>query len=339
MSDSFADLWSSSAPLPPKPKPQTLASSTAFSNQPQRSTNSSKSDLFSLLASSGPNQQRYGSPNSAMRGTERRSNAGTPSPAPPVSIASSSSRGGGDAFGDLFASSSSSAAAGGSPASMTIAARMAMEAQQKSSADRSGSLLPQKTNVPAHDSAWAKLDSLVAARDGFGGIQPPIQATTSRKVDLDDDWGLGDFGSSTVPNTTSSKSIPQPQPRPGKSSSKTTTVSPWDPDEFATPSPHLSRPSSQLKTDRQKDHFDSPDADFDFGNREDLPPEPHTRGALLDFDGVVDDDFGPREGLLDSFGNDSPVDGIGRTRDDDDILGMLSKPVEVVKAQTQVSCT
>ena len=351
MSDSFADLWSSSAPLPPKPKPKTLASATSSSNQPQKSTNSSKSDLFSLLASSGSNQQRYGSPNSAVRGTEKRSNTGTPSPVPPVSFVSSSSRGGGDAFGDLFASSSSSATAGGSPAGMTIAARMAMEAQQKNSADGGGSFLPQKTNVPAHDSAWERLDSLVAARDDFGGIQPPNRTTTSRKVDINDDWGLGDFASSTIPSTTSSKSVPvvQPQPRLGKPPSKTTTVSPWDLDEFAsTPSPHLSRSPSQLKTDRQKsmkteDHFDSPDVDFDFGNREDVPPEPHIRETLVDFDGVVDDDFGreQREGLLDSFGDDSAGDAIGRLRDEDDILGVLSKPVEVVKAQTQtrVSCT
>lgn len=356
MSDSFADLWSSSAPLPPKSKPQTLASASTSSigtsllgNQPYRSTtgNSSKPDVFALLAGSGPGKQQqiYSSPNPSFRAAGGRSNGGTPSSAPvfPRSDTSSSgSRGSGsgagsDAFSDLFSSSSSKQQGSGLNVKghdMTIAARMAMESHSKTPGAIRGVSRPLNTDLRAHDTAWAGLDSLAGSGTSFSGLRPSYQtnnSTSSRKLDGDDDWGLGDFGSGAS-LITRTHGIAQPQPQqPLKDLSKDSTTL-WDLDEIA-PSPFLSssaqqsRPSSQpnshFKSHQQKptkkEFSDRPDSEYDYRDQglDDPIPRSGEGEGLLDFDAVL----GSRN---------------GERGDEDDILGMLSQPVEAVKAQTEV---
>ena len=391
MSDSFADLWSSSAPLPPKPKPQTLSSANSSSsnrttnstpNQPYRA--SSKPDVFALLAGSGSGssspygnqqQQRYGSPNtigsnpssrpiSALGG--QRSNSTTPS-LPLAPSRSTSKSGSGDAFGDLFSSSKGDNGSGQAHAGMTLAARLAMEAQQRSQAQVPGSKLqsqPQRSN--GGGDAWAGLDTLAGGFGVLGGGSGSAGAshapTKPVKVDDTDDWGLGDFGASS---SKPQRSQPQPKPQPQTQQKKTL----WDLDDFATPNAAASSSSSSLHTPPQAqsisrsgssasqrprvpEHIDSPDDDFDFGNREDEPTPRRAvaNSGLLDLD---DDDFGAsqtsrtqRAGLL---GSDDEGDDWGSIRDErrgtsggfqeeeEDVLGMLSKPVEVVRASSRVS--
>ena len=367
MSDSFADLWSSSAPLPPKPKLQTLASASSSSigststpgNQPYRSTTgrSSKPDAFALLAGSGqsqlqPQQQRYGSPNPSFRVAGGRSNGGTPSPAPCSVTSSSGSRGAGsavagsDAFSDLFSSSTQRGGdLNGNSQDMTIAARMAMESQMKTSKGVHGDSQPLKANVGVQDTAWAGLDSLAGSGTGFSKIQTR-NTTSSRKLDEEeDDWGLDDFGSSDT-HTARTGGLAQPQPQqPPKGLSKgLKTV--WDLDEFApsasgSSSAQPSRPSSQPKSypqpQRPKITKIELDIDFDSGSKEHDIPRRSEGVGLLDLDD--DDDVG----VSDSFGlGGGQSDGLlhgddnreGRG-DEDDILGMLGKPVETARAQAE----
>ena len=390
MSDSFADLWSSSAPLPPKPKPQTLSSANSSSsnrttnstpNQPYRA--SSKPDVFALLAGSGSGssspygnqqQQRYGSPNtngsnpssrpiSALGG--QRSSSTTPS-LPLAPSRSTSKSGSGDAFGDLFSSSKGGNGSGQTHAGMTLAARLAMEAQQRSQAQVPGSN-PQSQSQQSNGGgdAWAGLDTLAGGFGVLGGESGSASASHAPKkpvkVDDTDDWGLGDFGASS---SKPQRSQPQPKPQPQTQQKKTL----WDLDDFATPNAAASS-SSSLRTPPQAqsisrsgssasqrprvpEHIDSPDDDFDFGNREDEPTPRRAvaKSGLLDLD---DDDFGAsqtsrtqRAGLL---GSDDEGDDWGSIRDErrgtsggfqeeeEDVLGMLSKPVEVVRASSRVS--
>ena len=176
--------------------------------------------------------------------------------------------------------------------------------------------------------AWAGLDSLDS------GIKV--------KVDDDDDWGLRDFGSAAVksdstPKTTSTST----------STSKSKTL--WDLDDFASstgPTPSrstasylnpqsrpISRPTSRISHNSSsqvhQQKVDSPDMDFDFGSREDQDDDrdilPTNSQALKSSD------------LLNLLDNDDEHDnlmgGAGNYDDEDDILGMLSKPVEVVIAK------
>ncbi len=358
MSDSFADLWSSSAPLPPKPKPQTLVSASSSSiggtstlgNQPYRSTTggSSKPDVFALLAGSGqsqlqPQQQRYGSPNPSFRVAGSRSNADTPSPAPalPRSVTSSSgSRGtgsaaGSDAFSDLFSSSTQRGGdLNGNSQDMTIAARMAMESQTKTSKGVRGDPQPLKADVGAQDTAWVGLDSLAGSGTGFSRYQ------TRNTMDKGDDWGLDDFGPS-VTHTTRTSGLVQPQPQqPPKGLSKGLKAV-WDLDEFTpsasgSSSAQQSRPSSQPKSYSQpQQQKPTKNVDFDSGNKEHDIPRRSEGVGLLDFDDDV--------GVLDSFGSGGgQSDGLlhgydsreGRG-DEDDILGMLGQPVETARAQAE----
>ncbi|KAF4617970.1 hypothetical protein D9613_013024 [Agrocybe pediades] len=409
MSDSFADLWSSSAPLPPKPSQQTLSSIS--SNTSHRSSASpavsqgsrSKPDVFSLLASSGSNTSgpRYGglgggtsgygngsasnsSTNASRNASSRpitpampslggRTNSSTPAPAAAPSTRSTS----GDAFSDLF--SSASGTNGSTNASnMTLAARLAMEAKSSQSNGRgspSGSMNQPQHSAGVADSAWAGLDSLASGGGGLGlGISPTPASTvrgtsssTSRvNVNDEDDWGLGDFGAPTkvqpTTTTSSSRSSRPAAPERTQSSSSTsngkkpTTL--WDLDDFASPQPANTRPSSSLldvdqtrpisrtgssQSGGQKslDAFEddaykvaSPDADFDFGNREDdYPASARSQGRSGAGRGLLDSDD---EG--DMFGraqNPNRPSGVATAHtDEDDILGMLSQPVEAVKAKT-----
>ncbi|THV07683.1 hypothetical protein K435DRAFT_959749 [Dendrothele bispora CBS 962.96] len=248
MSDSFADLWSSTAPSKPT-APQKLGS--IQSQQPQSATNRRpQNDLFAQLSStSGPPSR-----------TMTPSYTASTSPKPPTLNSS------GDAFASLF--SSDSGLSGKSSQNMTIAERAA-EADRKRREQflKSQNQQVQSSGSKAND-AWAGLDSLGG---GFGG-KTSIQATSS----LDDDWGLG---SSTTVSTNPAKSV-SANPANGDdsglegfSSSKPTPPqlkaqassggSFWDMDEFtSSPIPPQRRSPPGRKPD-------TPSNDFDFGSRED----------------------------------------------------------------------
>lgn len=201
MSDSFADLWSTTAPLPPKTKPQTLSGASGTQNLASKPSGGSKPDIFALLASAGPTTSptpRYGSGLTASTPSSRAmtpsrlalssSSRATPQPSgqaysQPVSKVNS-----GDAFGDLFASSA------GKEANMTLAARLALEGMGKSRDSpmgASGTTNSASTAAAADGGAWAGLDALIGG--GLNASTPPPVAPHV-KVDDVDDWGLGDFG-------------------------------------------------------------------------------------------------------------------------------------------------
>ena len=287
MSDSFADLWNTSAPLPTKQKPQTLSAAAAASSRSfggiQRTT-SNKPDAFSFLAASSSHKNA----------------------APDIS----------------------------------------------------------------HE-AWAGLDLLDGGLNhlrpnGNGSKEVKI------RVDDDDDWGLTEFGSvrpsaSTInPNTTSFSSASNTATKP-PSSSKTL----WDLGDFtsSTGSPISSSPSylkpqsrptsrstSSLAYRDSSQKVDSPDIDFDFGSREDQDRDIPTgarasRSSAAAADLLLlDDDDDDHNHLIGGAGNrayglprgkglmddvDDVVQGslAGHDEDEEDILGVLSKPVEVVIAK------
>ncbi|PPQ68834.1 hypothetical protein CVT25_008882 [Psilocybe cyanescens] len=220
------------------------------------------------------------------------------------------------------------------------------------------------------DAAWAGLDSLATGGSSILKATKTSSAakhapTAKVKVDDDaDDWGLADFGaasSSRARTQTTAQSIASAAAAKER---KKAAVSLWDLDDFKggadgdgaassaapvrtySPSPvtaHPPRSSKPLYLDDDDGAggvgVASPDKDFDFGSREDLDGE-KGRG-LLDFD-EDEDDFGLGGGRRNGNGNG---DGYGQGRghghrgagdDEDDILGMLSKPVEVVRARVGV---
>ncbi|KAF9476165.1 hypothetical protein BDN70DRAFT_839700 [Pholiota conissans] len=358
MSDAFADLWSTTNPA--KPKAPLLSSSTSSSAQSQSRPGSSKPDVFSLLAGagSGASTPRYGS-GYAASASATSSRPITPSlssnlsqrSTPQPQLQAQPQKLGSDAFGDLFSTSSSSGANG--TGNMTLAAKLAMQSTGGGVGQRGQAASATSAAVMSPSaSAWAGLDALA------GGLTATPAPTTSGGgggknivVDDVDDWGLGDFGSAPT-TTTTTKTVPT-------NGSNTATVrrkpkigtSLWDLEEFAsgsTPAPVSHQPHHGHATAHKANaKLASPDEDFDFGGREDRVDEErwehrahrgaghkhghgHGRGQdkLLDFfdDDTVD---GPAsaQGLLGSNPH-----GHEHRHDEDDVLGLLSKPVEVVKA-------
>jgi len=310
MTDSFADLWSSSSAIPQKTKPQTLASASSSSIH-----NSTRgiSKPFSLLASTTQHQQpRYGSPNST---SAKRSTTSTPVP----SLSVTPSRGTAtpvDAFSDLFSSTASSATGYSninvkSQTGMTIAERLAMEAEVRDSR-RFGGEHQLRTDVGSQDSTWVGLDSLV--HSGTGNAQLSSDRSrisgTVNNLDEGDDWVLSGFtGSMSQAATSTTVRSTLSQPHPPSSS-------------------RPSRPKSQQQSSTKK--LDSSVLDFGITSQDDPGNESRVGTGLIDLDNEAVDfnfDLGKqREG---------PIVGNREINDDDDILGMLSQPVEVVKAQTQ----
>ncbi|CAA7269810.1 unnamed protein product [Cyclocybe aegerita] len=338
MSDSFADLWSSSASLPPKPKPQTLSSVASSSSNVSRNPSASSSyrpnppskpDVFALLSASNTGSSanysssatRYGTgtptpvvvaaasnpasrPISALGG---RSNTSTPAP---VSTNASS-----DAFSDLFSSSKGS---NGGTAGMTLAARLAMEAQQRSGSQSrnsigSGSSPKPAEQQPAND-AWAGLDSLAGGGGlvGLAGSGGNTKPSVRVMINDHDDWGLGDFGKASTSTSTMAKPPSRSTSQAAAAASKPTASKGktlWDLDEFASPSAapaSISRSGSSLShsshrqtepTLFQDEHVDSPDADFDFGGREDRVDEERRRTRKTGEDLLGFDDDGSRHQL------------------------------------------
>ncbi|KAJ7083024.1 hypothetical protein C8R44DRAFT_904741 [Mycena epipterygia] len=246
MSDSFADLWNTTAPS--KPATQKLGTpSPQLNNAARRPQN----DVFSMLSSaSTPSSSRPITPNTR--------------PAPQQKSSQASMGSGGDAFSGLLAGSLG--ANGNGMANMTIAERakrVEMERLRKASAP---------APAPTTSSAWDGLDSLAAgpssktARpagllddDDWGFASAPVPATKAPApkvqpvavvLDEEDDWGLGlGLGSATHAATASPKP-PTPQPPKGGAL--------WDQlDDFTSAKPSPPARYASLTTD------------FDFGNRED----------------------------------------------------------------------
>jgi hypothetical protein len=196
---------------------------------------------------------------------------------------------------------------------------------------------------------WKGLDSLVAASSTASGTTP--------LVNHDDDWGLGGFASATATTATPTPkpaagtellwdvddftSPPAPsQPRSNASQSASNRSTPqwnkasqpaaaktlWDLEEFTSSSSssgHL--PSSSTKTKTMETTFDSPENDFDFGSRENQDFEEHH--PKQDH---------PWSDATTSFSNHNRVH--EQAGDEDDILGLLSKPVDEVVTKQVCVC-
>ncbi|KAH9049618.1 hypothetical protein EDB84DRAFT_1585427 [Lactarius hengduanensis] len=253
MSDSFADLWSSSAPVKPSQPARKLGASPV----PPPGALRPKYDAFAMLAASA---SKTPSPRSLT-------------PSAPAVVAQKSNGGAatstsGDAFGDLL---SGSFGANPSNANLSIA---------EQAARANARVIQQPPIPPQTSSAWAGLDSLAGGASFSSSLQHK-PATP----EVDDDWI---FGSTTTPAPKPSNddlgiedfvSRPQPSddplpPRPAKANSL------WDLDDFNSTSNQgrrISSPASNLPPSRS----DTP-GDFDFGDRE---------NALLDDDSGSDDDI------------------------------------------------
>ncbi|GLB34387.1 putative SWA2 protein [Lyophyllum shimeji] len=274
MSDSFADLWNSSAPSKPAPQPQklgsALSSTTAQPKRPQQ-------DVFSLLSSAGSSNSSSRSITPAVGGTSAQRT--TPNPA------TKPSSNGGDAFSGLLGGSLAAGANGGGR--MTMAERAA-EAERQKLENLRKQYQPAKAPT---SSAWDGLDSLMKP-----STQSSVPSSTTVAA-VEDDWGLDSFVSKPT-----SKAAP----------AKPTHGALVDDDDWlgefsAQPN---SRPKSPTRAAASQaepymlEHDDS------------RPPLPPRRRA----DSPGDFNFGNREDAL--LGDDS--------NDEDDILGVLSKPVDAI---------
>lgn len=300
MADSFADLWNASAPSKPAPPPQKLGSiSSTLSSSSRRPQN----DVFALLsATSSASSSRPLTPSTA---------AASPPQRPPQKGPAS-----GDAFSGLLAGTLGT---NGTGAPLTIAERAAQAERDR----REGALRRHQAaaaRVQTQSSAWDGLDTLAAARP------TPTSTASSGPPEEEEDWGLG-LGSalrggvqnggraSASPVVSAPSRVDRDQDDWGlgdfaaKPSSMSTATSPappprqaiWDLDDFASPSPappaHASsaEPLGSPPLIREPTPHADPLADFDFGNREDR---------------LLNDD--------------------GDEHDEDDILGILSKPVDAL---------
>ncbi|KAF8208528.1 hypothetical protein K438DRAFT_1666641 [Mycena galopus ATCC 62051] len=239
MSDSFADLWNTTAPS--KPTPQKLGSPSPQLNN--AATRRPQNDVFSMLSSASTPNSRPITPSTRPAAQQK-----------PVQLQS----GGGDAFSSLLGGSLNSN--GNGMANMTIAERA-----KRAEAERMRQANMPKPAQPTI-SAWDGLDTLAAGPSASVAASKP----TSSAI-LDDDWGFGaptkapaqkpqpalvlneadddwDFGfGSAAPAP-----IPQSTPEPPKAGAL------WDQlDDFAS-----AKPSPPAR-------YASPTTDFDFGDRQD----------------------------------------------------------------------
>ncbi|EMD40300.1 hypothetical protein CERSUDRAFT_110907 [Gelatoporia subvermispora B] len=258
MSDSFADLWNSTAPTKQPAPPRKLGAltpSTPASQQP-------RNDVFSMLAAAGTSSattSRSISPAGPVKPTSNATPA-RPSPAP-------ASSGSGDVFSSLLSGTlvSSSNANG---ANLTIAQRAARAEQE-----RKQQLQGQGTATRQQPSAWDGLDAL----GGFSGgaqassLSSPSPSTASHTEDtawnfglqvtqpaktsspappVEDDWGLEDFA---PPPASTKASAPVSQ-----------NASLFSLDDFASAPAAPAVQSPHIRVSRS-----STPGDFDFGDRED----------------------------------------------------------------------
>lgn len=333
MSDSFADLWNQSAPSKPTSAPQKLGPSPASNvngNPPYRKA---QNDIFSMLSSTGSSSSNSRAitpsyaPSSIQHSTSVSNIPGKPRHGAPALSKPSPSLGSGagaDAFSDLLSGS----IAASNSANMTIAQRAALVETQ-----RQEETMRKIEASRKQSEAWAGLDSLgsqglarkspgqVDNRNGleddwgFGAMGSSSNSTkvpTAAPVSTadDDDWGLGDFVS--APSTGKSPASENPPTKPTRAQP---SQSLWDLDEFASPS--LPTTAKTAQTPPTRSTTNSP-GDFDFGNRE---------------DGLVDDDDGNDND--DVYG---AANKYRRNDDEDDILGMLSKPVALASQRPSSVC-
>ncbi|KAI0321969.1 hypothetical protein OF83DRAFT_1050274 [Amylostereum chailletii] len=262
MSDSFANLWNSSAPSKPATSPQTLGSSQGATS-PANGARRPQYDAFSILASSGS------STSSSRAQTPATSTSLSIKSAPKMATALSSS--GSDAFSGLLSGTLGGAS---NDAGLSIAARTA-----KAEAEKRAALVKQQEVAQKQASAWAGLDSL----GGPPSVRSPLQPSTPQPDD--GDWLFGSVVTSTAnasklqpaqPSTTQpiqgddwslDSLITQPaNPSTLVSSSQPKSI--WDLDEFE----HSSIPDavSQSASQHNPSRSNTP-GDFDFGDREDGP--------------------------------------------------------------------
>lgn len=266
MSDSFADLWNSTAPSKQAQpsQPPTLGSALP-SSQPHRP----QSDVFSMLAAASPASSRSVTPSRVPVQAALKSASTTRAPAGPTRTVHQGARGGGDAFSDLFSGSSSTS---NSSTKLTIAERAALAEKHKYAQQR-GKQIVSSGNKQTPGSAWHGLDVLESSTFGQSRsnsispapphdddwndlLAPPAVASTGLTAETvsvqdDDDWGLNDFVSRPV--------VKEPSRPPSQSQSL------WELDEFVSPpEPAAIRVSPAPENSRT-----STPGSFDFGDRED----------------------------------------------------------------------
>jgi hypothetical protein len=212
-----------------------------------------------------------------------------------------------NSFADLW-NTSAPLSAKPKPQTLTLAARLAEENDKRHRAATTVELQPHKAPDVSH-SAWAGLDSL--------------DSSIKAKVDDDDDWGLRDFGSAAAVDSDSNP----------KSTSMSKKL--WDLDDFVSstgPTPY-SKSTSTSKTLWDLD---------DFASSTGPTPQPEstsTSKTLWDLDNFASSTIPtpprstPMHFLDDDNDHDNLLGGIGNHEDEEDILGVLSKPVEVVIAK------
>lgn len=240
MSDSFADLWSSSAPSNPT-SPQILGAAKQRTTIPQRSQ-----DTFSILSAS----------QSASRTHSPHVTGPTTQPRNPVPAGGARNV---DAFSSLF-SGSLADGKNNNTANMTIAERAA--AAQRAKLQQAQA--PPRTTAPL-PSAWDGLDSL--ARQSA-----PSHPSPSRSPQVDFDFSAFASSSATiVKSPVGDNDWPLPDstaPQPQSTSQTKPAGTLWDLDDFESSS---HSPSNSPIPPRSR----TP-GDFDFGIREDGLLEAHS---------------------------------------------------------------
>lgn len=238
MSDSFADLWSSSAPSNPT-SPQILGAAKQRTTIPQRSQ-----DAFSILSASQPTSRTH-SPQVTGSTTHSRN---------PVPAGRARN---GDAFSSLF-SGSLADGRNNNTVNMTMAERAA--AAQRAKLQQAQA--PSRVTAPL-PSAWDGLDSL--ARQST-----PSHSSPSPSPQADFDFSV--FASSSTTTVKSPvgdddwRSSDSTAPQPESTSQKNLAGTLWDLDDFDS--------SSHSKPPRPP-RSRTP-GDFDFGDREDGLLETHS---------------------------------------------------------------
>ena len=294
MSDSFADLWASSAPTQPTPQQQP---NKVVSTAPPRRQ---QYDAFSILSAAQPSSKPVA--NNQLSDRQRRQPQATSN--------------GGDAFSDLFATSLDGAAASRNPnrVNMTMAERAVLAQKAKGAQNKVSSA--QIASASSSTSLWDGLDALArpttasprpaasiqgntAVTDTFdfefdSAPAVPSTASPSNNTSIEnDDWGLSEFAS----GPSESRFVPAPT----KPASGLQPTSLWDLEEFGSSEPRMSPP--QQVPSRS---LTGTPGDFDFGDRE---------------DSLLGGDNSDRE---DTFN----IRGGGRSgHAEDDILGDLGKPL------------
>lgn len=272
MSDSFADLWASSTPVTQPAPPQKLGAVSAASS-PNVSYRKPQHDVFSRLASAGSS-----APNS--RPLTPSSIGGLPPKSTPIMDRPPVKGGSGDAFSELLGGTIGASSNG---TRLTIAERAA-----KVERERLEQIQKQQQQREKDASAWDGLDTLASSSStsqlssltsppnngGFGTDDwafdsptatihksKPAQASQSkaRAPIVDDDWGLGDFGTaaSTIPAST-----------PINTTDTRTSQSLWDLDDFTSTPIISTRKPPSLPMAPPSQRSSSP-GNFDFGDRED----------------------------------------------------------------------